>query len=124
EPDVKYAKKHLAIPITDIAVAAGAGIFNNDYIEHTDHLSFPIRMTKRGHLHLSILVKGQSMAPTLPDGSYIIIRLMDRSEWAEMPDKRVFVVCDMDGKGYIKRVKNRFKQDFIVLMSDSPDRAS
>lgn len=124
DPDVKYARKHTAIPITDIAVAAGAGIFNNDYIEHTDHLSVPARMTKKGAIHLAILVKGPSMAPTLQDGSYVIIRLLDRSEWLEMPDKRVYVVCDMEGKGVIKRVKNRFKQDFIVLTSDSPDKAS
>ena len=64
------------------------------------------------------------MAPTFQDGDYAVIRLIDRSEWAEMADKRVFVVCDTEGKGYLKRVKNRFKQDFIVLMSDSPEKAS
>ena len=29
----------------------------------------------------------------------------------------------MEGKAYVKRVKNRFKRGFIVCMSDNPDKA-
>ena len=64
------------------------------------------------------------MSPTLQDGGYAIIRFLDRSEWAKMPDERIFVVSDMEGKSYLKRVKNRFKKGFIVLKSDNPDQAS
>lgn len=64
------------------------------------------------------------MSPTLQDCGYVIIRLLDRSEWAKMPDERIFVVSDREGKSYLKRIKNRFKQGFIVLKSDNPDQAS
>jgi phage repressor protein C with HTH and peptisase S24 domain len=64
------------------------------------------------------------MAPTLQDGGYVVIRLLDKGDWAKMQDDRIFVVSDKDGKSYLKRVKNRFKQGFIVLRSDSPDKAT
>ena len=64
------------------------------------------------------------MAPTLQDGGYVVVRLLDKGDWAKMPDECVFVVVDSEGKSYLKRVKNRFKKGFIVLRSDSPDRAS
>lgn len=112
------------IPITSLQVAAGAGIYNSDHIEIAEHFSVPSNFIKKDGTYLSVKVKGPSMAPTLQDGSQIAIRLLDRSEWAKMPDEYVYVVADKEGKGYLKRVKNRFKQDFIVLMSDNPDKAT
>ncbi len=112
------------IPITDISVAAGTGVFNSDYMENVAHFSFPNHLLKRGATYLSVRIRGASMAPTLQDGGYMAIRLIERTEWANIADERVFVVCDTEGKSYLKRIKNRFKKGFIVLMSDSPDKAS
>lgn len=123
EPEAEYGEKGL-IPITDISVAAGSGIFNDHHPENTEFLRLPPSLLKRGATYISVLIKGPSMSPTLQDGGYVIIRLMDRSEWAKMPDERIFVVSDREGKSYLKRVKNRFKQGFIVLKSDNPDQAS
>ena len=112
------------IPITDISVAAGTGIFNNDYIENMDFFGFPNHLLKPDRTYLSVRIKGASMAPTLQDGGYMAIRLVEKGEWGRLRDERIYVVSDIDGKSYLKRVKNRFKQGFIVLMSDSPDKAT
>jgi phage repressor protein C with HTH and peptisase S24 domain len=83
-----------------------------------------VAFLKKNATYLTVRIKGDSMAPTLQDSGYAIIRLLDKSEWAKMPDERIYAIGDVDGKVYLKRVKNRFKQDFIVLMSDNPDKAS
>lgn len=124
EPDSEYVSKSSIIPITDISVAAGSGVFNSEFIDHVDSLRLPGALVKKGFTYLCVKIKGLSMSPTLQDGGFVIIRLLDRAEWAKMPDERLFVVSDNDGKSYLKRVKNRFKQDFIVLKSDNPDQAS
>lgn len=124
EPDAEYLAKSAVIPITDISVAAGSGIFNSDYIEHVDSLRLPGPLIKKGATYLCVKIKGLSMSPTLQDGGYVIIRHLDNTEWAKMPDERIFVVIDTDGQSYLKRIKNRFKSDFIVLKSDNPDQAS
>lgn len=41
-----------------------------------------------------------------------------------MRDEHVYVVVDRDGHTYVKRVKNRLQKGFIVLTSDSIDKAS
>jgi phage repressor protein C with HTH and peptisase S24 domain len=119
-----YGSKLAKIPITDMAAAAGVGIYNDGPLDSVDYMHLPPRLIKPNHTYLTVRVKGVSMAPTLQDGGYVVIRLLDKSEWATMHDQRVFVVIDTDGKAYLKRVKNRFKQGFIVLRSDSPDQAT
>lgn len=124
EPDAVYEANSSVIPITDISVAAGSGSFNGEYIEQVDSIRLPGALVKKGNTYLCVKIKGLSMSPTLQDGGFVIIRLLDKGDWAKMPDERLFVVVDSEGKAYLKRVKNRFKQDFIVLKSDNPDQAS
>lgn len=124
EKGEKYGGKLAPIPVTDISVAAGGGIMHDGHIETVEAVQLPANFVKPGHTYLCVKIKGVSMAPTLQDGGYVIIRLLDKSEWAKMPNERVFVVIDTDGKAYLKRVKNRFKDGFIVLRSDSPDQAT
>ena len=63
------------------------------------------------------------MLPSILDGGYLIIRMLDRSEWESIRDNYVYVVSDVEGKAYVKRLKNRLKQHgFIVCMSDNADK--
>jgi phage repressor protein C with HTH and peptisase S24 domain len=116
---------HLQIPIVDVKAAAGPGYINSEHLTADDVIRMPAHLVKSGH-HLCIRIKGTSMAPTLQDGGYAIIRLLERSEWLHMPSERIYLVVDNDGKTAIKRVKNRFsvEKGFIVLSSDSPDKSS
>lgn len=113
----------VSIPIVEISVAAGDGYYNGDTLDVIDSIQLPQSMVKRGSQYFCVRVKGESMAPTLLDSSFLVIRLLDRSEWEYMPEEQVYVVTDRDGKAYVKRVKNRLDKGFIVCMSDNPDKA-
>lgn len=109
------------IQIVDIYAAAGHGAFNSDHFEQLGTITLPANMVKRG-THYCVRIKGSSMAPTIQDSDYVIVRLLDPSEWECMPDEHVYLVVDRDGAAYMKRVKNRFKKGFIVCTSDSIEK--
>lgn len=110
------------VPVVDISVAAGTGFYNPDYLSEIDSIRFPRTMIKGNHIYLCVRIKGESMVPTLQDGGYLVIRLLDRSEWQDVHDGHVYVVASTDGRAFVKRLKNRFQEyGFIVCMSDNPD---
>lgn len=80
-------------------------------------------MVRNSEKYFCVRIKGESMSPTLLDSSYVIVRLLDCSEWQDMPDQHIYVISDTDGRSYIKRIKNRFRQHgFLVCMSDNVDK--
>lgn len=112
----------VSIPVVDISVAAGSGCYNTDYLSEVDSIRFPRSMVKGGQPHICVRIKGESMVPTLQDGGYLVIRLLDRSEWQYLREGHVYVVSSTEGRAFVKRLKNRFKEHgFIVCMSDNPD---
>lgn len=116
------SSKNEVIPIVDIAAAAGSGAYNPDFIETLDVIKMPPQLLKKG-THYCIGVSGDSMAPTLQDGGYVISRVLDRSEWVYIKTGYVYVVSTTEGLAYVKRIKNRLSErGEIVLMSDNPDK--
>ena len=63
EPDAEYDKKNRIIPITDISVAAGAGMYNAEHIENVDAIRLPVTFLKKNATYLTVRIKGQSMSP-------------------------------------------------------------
>lgn len=112
----------VGIPVVDISVAAGDGFENPDYLTEVDAIYFPKSMMHNGKHYLCVRIKGESMSPTLQDGGYLIIRLLDRAEWASIREGYVYVISDREGRTYVKRLKNRLSEHgFIVCTSDNPD---
>lgn len=112
----------VSVPLVDISVAAGTGYNNPNYLEEIDCIRFPQSMIKSNHTYLCVRIKGESMVPTLQDGGYLVVRLLDRSEWEHIRDEHVYVVSDREGKAYVKRIKNRLKEyGIIICNSDNPD---
>lgn len=110
------------VPVVDISVAAGSGFYNPDQLHEIDCIRMPLSMARGQYQRLCVRIKGESMVPTLQDGGYLIIRLLDRSEWQDIRDGHVYVVAEKEGKAFVKRLKNRFREHgFIVCMSDSAD---
>lgn len=116
----------VSIPLVDISVAAGcSGYDNPDYLEIIDTIKMPSSMVHDGGKYFCVRIKGESMSPTLLDSSYIIVRLLERFEWADIPERHVYLISDRDGRSYIKRIKNRLRQHgFIVCMSDNVDKVN
>lgn len=118
EPDEEL----VSVPLVDISVAAGSGFNNPTYMEEIDCIRFPQSMIKGNYTYLCVRIKGESMVPTLQDGGYLVVRLLDRSEWENIRDGHVYVVSDCEGKAYVKRIKNRLKEyGIIICNSDNPD---
>ncbi len=127
EPTSTYdvAEKLCPIPILDTSVAAGlSGFMNGEYSNIDEYISLPKSMIKSGDTYVGIRVKGPSMSPTILDSDKLIVRLLDKSEWHDMPDEHVYAIVDSEGKGYLKRLKNRFDKGFIVCMSDNIDKVN
>ena len=123
EPQLAISADIQRIPIVDLSVAAGSGYINLNYVEEIDSIAMPVTMLKNGKQYLCVRVKGHSMLPSILDGGYLVIRMLDRSEWEGIRDNYVYVVSDVEGKAYVKRLKNRLKQHgFIVCMSDNADK--
>lgn len=116
----------VSIPIVEIGAAAGiSGYTNPSYLEVVDRIDMPCHMVGRGHDYYCIRVKGESMAPTLLDSGYLIVRLLKPAEWQDMRDNLLYVVSTTEGGAYVKRVKNRLRErGFIVCTSDNPDKVS
>lgn len=110
------------VPVVDISVAAGSGFYNPDYLSEIDSIRFPKSMIRGNQTYLCVRIKGESMVPTLQDGGYLVIRLLDRNEWQYIQDGHVYVVSDTDDRAFVKRLKNRLAEyGFIVCRSDNPD---
>lgn len=116
----------VTVPIVEISVAAGtAGYCNPGCLEIVDGIKLPVSMLHRNAQYYCIRVKGDSMAPTILDSSYVVVRLLNRSEWRDIRDQHVYVVSDREGRAYLKRLKNRFHEHgFITCMSDNPDKVN
>ena len=94
-------------------------------MEVTDSIQLPPSKVKKNARYFCVRVKGESMTPTILDSSFVVVRLLERSEWEYMPESHVYVVSDREGRAYIKRVKNRLREHgFIVCMSDNVDKAN
>lgn len=110
------------IPVVDISVAAGAGADNSDWMEEIDCIRMPRSLMKHNHTYLCVKIRGDSMSPTLQDGGYLIVRLLDRTEWQYVKEEHVYVITEREGRAFVKRIKNRLREHgFIVCMSDNPD---
>ena len=112
-----------AVPLTELSAAAGHGALNEEYFDAGEVIQVPSRFLKTGS-HIAVRVKGDSMSPTLQDGGYVIIRNLHPADWDKFPNEQVAVVVNREGHAYLKRLKNRFRQGFITLMSDNPDKTS
>ena len=115
----------ISIPIVDISVAAGInGCINSDNLDVIDNINLPASMIKSNARYFCVRTKGESMAPTILDSSYVILRSLEPQEWQDMPERQIYVVSDKEGRSYLKRIKNRLSQGFIVCMSDNVDKAN
>lgn len=114
----------VSVPVVDIEAAAGGGAVNSDYFDEADVMRLPASMLPRTSAkRLCINVSGESMEPTIYDGTRIVVRLLDRSEWARIRSGEVYVVTDREGDTYVKRVRNKLKMHGVItLISDNPDK--
>lgn len=112
------------IPLLDVSIAAGLkGFINGSNVDIIDFISVPANMLKRNGEYVAGFARGESMSPTIFDSDIIVLRLLDKSEWAEMTDEHIYTIVDGDSS-HLKRVKNRFEKGFVVCTSDNLDKVN
>lgn len=102
------------IPIYDVSASAGEGVINDErVIEHI----WVSKIMLKTFFHLSntqnlsiITAKGDSMEPTIPQGSQILVQQREVMEGE-------ICVCRIDDELYVKRLQ---KLPRFVLLSDNP----
>jgi len=114
---------NIKIHIVDTTIIAKA----SDYIDESgfntfDYIVLPKTVLPDNFKYLCVSISGNSMLPTLYDKDKIVVRLLKKSEWNKMPNEHVYVVVDKNKKIYIKRVKNKLNNGFIICSSDNLDK--
>jgi phage repressor protein C with HTH and peptisase S24 domain len=104
----------IPVPLIEEKIAAG----NPMFIENGDIEGYCVIYEKwaRGKNLVCVRVKGESMHPTICDGSIVAIDLSN----SEVEEGKVFAAKFNDGC----TVKRIFRQDedYLILSSDNPDR--
>lgn len=104
------------LPRYDVAASAGAGNFI-DKENIRDKLSFNTEWLKRLGLNLDnaalLNASGDSMEPTIKDGSVLLIKLDE----SEIKDGSIYVI-QISGQTFVKRLKRDLKG--IQVLSDNP----
>lgn len=115
-----YGATDASVPAYEVDASAGGGAFV-DTEEHTYSLSFPplyLRKIANGSINdLAIIgVKGDSMEPTLPDDSIV---LMDTTK-THLGYDGLFVLR-IDDVLHVKRVGRSGRKGYITIISDNEE---
>lgn len=113
----------ISIPVVDISAATGYGYFNSETIHVESNVILPKAMFTGNGLRYCVRIKGQSMTPTLQDCDFLIVRHIPTDEWLEMKNERVYMIVTKEGISFIKRIKNRLSEGYIVLTSDNIEKS-
>lgn len=118
DPEAESA--YSTLPQLDIEAAMGFGVLNNDYVETKGGLKFKKSFLEEEKIPDGageiIYAKGDSMSPTIPDSSVILI---NRAE-TEPRHGKVFLLIDRDEGARLKRlVRDR---EGWVITCDNPDK--
>lgn len=115
---------YTAVPVVDVEAAAGFGVTNADYIDQSNLIYFPDTMLHGNCDRLCIGLTGESMMPTLQEGTQIVVRRLRRADWdLGIENGKIYVVTNRAGETFVKRIKNRLKSDGVItLVSDNPNQ--
>jgi phage repressor protein C with HTH and peptisase S24 domain len=119
---INYGNK---IPIVNASIITSVKNCLNDIVQNPfDYITLPLNMIQPDSTYLCVRKLGDSMSPTLSDSDIIIIRLINSSEWANIPNEQIFIVTDENDHYYIRRIKKIPNEKFFVCSSDNVDKAN
>lgn len=111
-------ERYIQIPAYDAEVSAGHGMFSEGSIKPDKYMAFRTRWARSRGLEskkLAVLfTKGDSMSPTIPDGSAVVIN----TERNKALDGKVYVIR-IDDRLYVKRTQWLIGGG-LRLISDNP----
>ena len=120
--DVRIGSQdYAAIRVYDVDAAAGNGIVPSTEAV-ADQLAFPVAWLNRHELAADlsglVRVKGDSMAPTIPDGAYALVDFRGRADWS----KPGIYIVRIDDAIVVKRLQpaRGAKERWVAVISDNP----
>jgi transcriptional regulator with XRE-family HTH domain len=123
EPVAAYGASPGKIPVLSIKTAANSlmGIQSNEPVEAVGFLEMPKEIVGSGTL-VALPVRGNSMAPVIYDGSYVILKLLDRSEWDDLINGKIYMIYSEMYGSQIKYVRRSERQpNLLILESENVD---
>jgi len=112
------------VPIVNRKAAASylTGYQTQEYFEELDVITLPPYLLRGSGQGLVIQAVNDSMEDTIFEGDYLICRLIERGQWADLNDFTVCVVVT-DSRGVqVKRIKNRLQRDGLLRLSSDNRR--
>ncbi len=108
--------QYYAVPYLRDAAAAGAGLIMEDQVE--GYCIIHKRVAPRPEALRCVRIAGQSMAPTLTDGSIVAVDI------TPLPLRAVEgkVVCSRTGEGAVVIKRLRVRGHYLLLFSDNDDQ--
>ncbi len=108
--------QYYAVPYLRDAAAAGAGLIMEDQVE--GYCIIHKRVAPHPETLRCVRISGQSMAPTLTDGSIVAVDI------TPLPLRAVEgkVVCSRTGEGAIVIKRLRLRGHYVLLFSDNDDQ--
>ena len=111
----------IQVPFVSVRVTAGfiESNFDENFISETVSVAGLTKQELDKHKYIVFEVDGNSMEPTLKDGSQILAKLVDPSDW-EYCSGKVYVVCYKDSL-VTKRIKKNdlMENGNLTLSSDN-----
>ena len=111
-----------AIPVMNVSEFAGDQTVQGRAGVDNYFITLPADTVGEGH-YAALKIEDSSMSPTIGEGSYVIIRLLGSRELTETENGNIYVISDIDGGAYVRRiVKNTSAGGYVSCLSDNPDK--
>lgn len=127
EPKEAYEvnKDNVSIPVVGYKETAKLLIGNSGSgtpnIKDIGQIQLPRIMMSDG-IFACVQESGHRMSDTIEDGDYVVYKMIEEEDWQLMIDNYVYLVLTEDGGRYLGRVKNRIRENhLIILYPDNKD---
>ncbi|BCI63118.1 XRE family transcriptional regulator [Coprobacter secundus] len=116
-----YTTKNIRIPIEELTEITQKGN-NPDNYNNLPFLSLPSFILNNDTFHLCTQVNDNSMFPTLPFQSYLIVSQVSNKK-ENISNNDIYIVIDNCKNIFIRRIRKSLKKNTIICISDNPNKS-
>lgn len=116
EPDTAQPKKG-DVPFYDVDFAASYLDYYND--ERQPGIDHYVNIPQADGASLVCRASGESMAPTIPNGSHVILSEVNDFRWLDYGE--IYALVASNGLRTIKRIRKNEDESKLTLVPDNPD---
>lgn len=115
----KYQTKDDLLPYNVVPIISTNDIFETgplipSGLDSETYIYLPPSLIKKG-VYRCIKIENDDLKSFLQKDDYVIIRLVDKSEWTQLPEKTLCVLGDTHHNVYINHIVNQSQKECILL---------